>query len=538
MSGYTLHLLALAGALAAGAIGWQVVFGLAGALSLAAGTAMGLGAYVAILLPHWGYTYIEAILAAAIAPALILGGLTLIIQKLESHYFALATLAFAELALVIATNWETVTGGANGLLAIPRPSWLTSAEARAGFAWAAALAATGLFYWFRQWQGRERLALLRAEPLAAKAFGMDAGLTRVAAMMFGAACGGLGGAALALAVGLVSPDALAFKAMAAILAVVIIGGRRSPLAAMALALLVTWTPEWLRFLEQTYLIAFGAMMLFAIWIAPDGLSAWITKAVAAFRPRPAPPPPPPSLKPKSAIPTRLLGARGRHSHLEVSQVSRCFGGVQALADVSLSVSAGEIVGLIGPNGAGKSTLLNLLTGLDTPSAGDITVTGLIGRTFQTPALIEDMTALENVRACGCNTDDALACLAATGLAANHATPARSLPQSARRTLEIARALGRRPSILLLDEPAAGLSPPERLALAALLRRIAATGMAILIVEHDVPFLASLAGRLICISEGRNIAEGNPNDVTRDPDVIIAYLGAPLTNAAAAMGTEI
>ena len=150
MSGYSLHLLALAGALAAGAIGWQIVFGLAGALSLAAGMAMGLGAYALTVLPLSGWPFGLALAAAAIGPALIFAALTGVIRRLESHYFALATLALAEIAVIIATNWESVTGGANGLLMVPAPAWLNSAEARAGFAWLAALAAAGAFYGFQR----------------------------------------------------------------------------------------------------------------------------------------------------------------------------------------------------------------------------------------------------------------------------------------------------------------------------------------------------------------------------------------------------
>lgn len=516
MSGYSLHLLALAGALAAGAIGWQIIFGLAGALSLAAGMAMGLGAYTLTMLLLAGWPFGLALAAAAIGPALIFAALTGIIRRLESHYFALATLALAEIAVIIATNWESMTGGANGLLAPPPPPWLNSAEARAALAWGGVLVAAGVFYGFRYWFGRERLTLLRAEPLAAKAFGIDAGPIRIAAMAAGAFAGGLGGAAHAFTVGLVSPDVLAFKTMAAILAVVIIGGRRSPLAAMALALLVTWTPEWLRFLEQTYLIAYGALLLLAIWLAPEGLAAIANRALAVFRkPKLLHPPPPEPLKPCAA---NGLQARG---------LTRRFGGITAVSGVDMELQPGAITGLIGPNGAGKSTLLNLLTGLDQPSAGQVQYHGKLGRTFQTAALAPDLSALENVRASGASAQKAWAGLHAVGLVADAATPAHSLSQGGRRFLEIARALAPEPTVLLLDEPAAGLTPDERRQLSVILRDAASAGAAVLVVEHDVPFLAEIADQMICMSEGRIIASGSPRVVTRDPAVIEAYLGAPL-----------
>ena len=520
MSGYSLHLLALAGALAAGAIGWQIVFGLAGALSLAAGMAMGLGAYALTVLPLSGWPFGLALAAAAIGPALIFAALTSVIRRLESHYFALATLALAEITVIIATNWESVTGGANGLLITPTLAWLNSAEARAGFAWAAVVAATGAFYGFQRYFGREQLTLLRTEPLAARAFGIHAGPVRVAAMAAGALAGGLGGAAHAFTVGLVSPDVLAFKTMAAILAVVIIGGRRNPPAAMLLALLVTWTPEWLRFLEQTYLIAYGALLLLAIWLAPEGFAAWVAKATKALRPaRQIEPPPLINLKPANK------------GGLTAAGLTRRFGGVTAVSNVDFTLKPGQITGLIGPNGAGKSTLLNLVTGLDQPSAGNIQLTDRIGRTFQTPALALDLSALENVRAIGAPSKHAWAALHAVGLTADAGTPASQLPQGAQRFLEIARALAACPSVLLLDEPAAGLTASERQHLTRILRDAASAGAAVLVVQHDVPCLAALADWMICMSEGRIIASDNPDAVTSNPAVIKAYLGAPLASGA-------
>lgn len=521
MSGYSLHLLALAGSLAAGAIGWQIVFGLAGALSLAAGMAMGLGAYTLTVLPLTGWPFGLALAAAAIGPALIFAALTGVIRRLESHYFALATLALAEIAVIIAVNWESVTGGANGLLMVAPPSWLASAEARAGLAWAAAFAAAGAFYGFRRYFGQERLTLLRAEPLAAKAFGVEAGPIRVAAMAVGALAGGLGGAAHAFTVGLVSPDVLAFKTMAAILAVVIIGGRRSPPAAMLLALLVTWTPEWLRFLEQTYLIAYGALLLLAIWLAPEGLAALAAKAIKAIWPAGGLQP----LPPKDLAPALEGG-------LTATGLTRRFGGVTAVSNVDLALAPGVITGLIGPNGAGKSTLLNLVIDLDQPSEGHVKRIGGIGRTFQTPALAKDLSVLKNVRAAGATDADAWAALHAVELASEAATPAHRLTQDAQRFLEIARALAVRPSVLLLDETAAGLTAAERVRLTHILRKAAAAGAAVLVVEHDVPFLAALADHMVCMSEGCVIASGDPMTVTNDPAVVTAYLGAPLNKGAA------
>ncbi len=183
-------------------------------------------------------------------------------------------------------------------------------------------------------------------------------------------------------------------------------------------------------------------------------------------------------------------------------------------NVSLNLKKGEIVGLIGPNGAGKSTLLNLLSGIDRPDSGQIELAfGVrIGRTFQTPALIEDETVDGNY--------------AVVGYKNNDRRLVKSLSQSERRFVEITRAREYANGVVLLDEPAAGLSSDERSKLTEEIRKLAKTA-AVVIVEHNVPFVAKLADRLVCLSEGRIIADGKPKDLVRNPIVVSAYLGAAM-----------
>lgn len=519
MTAYDLHLLALAGSLAAAAIGWQIVFGLAGALSLAAGAAMGLGAYGAALsVVHFGLPPLAALAAGGLLAMALLAAAGVVVARLESHYFALATLALAEVAVLTATNWESLTGGANGLLIPPPPAWLDAPAARAGLAWGAALLAAAIFYAYRHAQGRQRLALLRAQPLAAKAFGVDAGRTRILAMAAGGLAGGIGGGAHAFAVGVVSPDNLAFKTMAAILAVVIVGGRRSPLAAALLALAVTWAPEKLRFLEQTYLVAYGLCLLAAILFLPNGLAALVGRAFRWAVPvHDSIGPHPGRVRPPAAQPEIPLSA---------AALTRRFGGLAAVDGVDIAFRPGEIAGLMGPNGAGKSTLLNLLNGLDRADSGAavLAADARIGRAFQTAALVDELSAIDNVRAAGGTENDAWRALYEVDLFWSRNTAAGALGQGQRRFLEFARARAIRPQVLLLDEPAAGLSPEERSGLQRLVRAAADDGVAVIVVEHDVPFLADIADRLICMSEGRIIADGPAASVIEDPAVIEAYLG--------------
>ena len=223
-----------------------------------------------------------------------------------------------------------------------------------------------------------------------------------------------------------------------------------------------------------------------------------------------------------------------------------FGGFRAVAGASLAVAEGEIIGLIGPNGAGKSTFFNCLAGDVTPSAGqvffdEIDVTRAspeaharlgIGRTFQVPATFEEMTILENVMVgaflrhpgAGEARSAALRVLELTGLKDLAAQKARSLGTPGRKRLEIARVMATNPRLVLLDEALAGLTPTEiRLAI-ELVRAIHRAGVTLVIVEHIMEVILTLAARVIVFNQGRVIAAGAPGEVVNDPAVIDAYLG--------------
>jgi branched-chain amino acid transport system permease protein len=252
--------------------------------------------------------------------------------------------------------------------------------------------------------------------------------------------------------------------------------------------------------------------------------------------------------------------------LEVAGLHKSFGGLVAVADLAFSVHAGEIVGLIGPNGAGKSTSFNLLTGVAAPSGGGVRFSGRditgkppqaiaalgVARSFQHVKLVAGMSVIENV-AIGAHLRghasplagvlrldraeeaglfaEALRQLAHVGLSEMADRPATELALGQQRIVEIARALCLDPVLLLLDEPAAGLRHHEKQELAALLSRLRAEGMAILLVEHDMDFVMALADRLVVMDFGTRIAEGTPGVVRQDPAVIAAYLGASLEETA-------
>ncbi|MEJ5347626.1 MAG: ABC transporter ATP-binding protein [Desulfosoma sp.] len=249
------------------------------------------------------------------------------------------------------------------------------------------------------------------------------------------------------------------------------------------------------------------------------------------------------------------------SLLSLRRLTKSFGGLTAVHNVSFDVDSGSIVGLIGPNGAGKTTVFNLITGIYRPDQGDIlfnntSLLGLrthriirlgIGRTFQTIRLFQNLSVLENVLAgCHCRMrsgvvsamlglgrhrreekkaiDQALDALAFVGLQKNVLQKAKNLSYGNQRLLEVARALATQPKLLILDEPAGGMNEQETQELIEIIRKIRAKGITVLLIEHDMNLVMRVCEKIVVLEYGSKIAEGTPSEIKANPRVIEAYLG--------------
>jgi branched-chain amino acid transport system ATP-binding protein len=250
------------------------------------------------------------------------------------------------------------------------------------------------------------------------------------------------------------------------------------------------------------------------------------------------------------------------SLLAVAGLTKRFGGLAAVAELDFTIVQGKIHSIIGPNGAGKTTLFNLINGVYAPSAGTITFAGEdvtrappaqrarrgIARTFQNLQVFFNMTALENVmvgrhlhvdtrflpsflglpssrRSTRAAREKAAELMEMVGLAAWRDADADAMPYGALKRLEIARALAAEPKLLLLDEPAAGLNPKETQEIDTLIQRIAASGVTVILVEHDMKLVMGVSDHILVLDHGRKLAEGTAHDVRHNPEVIRAYLGA-------------
>jgi branched-chain amino acid transport system permease protein len=557
---YVANILMQAATYAIAVFGLSIVLGLCGQINLAQAAFFALGAYAVGLgtadyrLPFW--LCLAVGIAIALAAGALLGVSTL---RLGGHYLAMVTISFQQILTVVLINAIGFTHGPDGVSSIGRPALFASGQAFLALA-VAAFAISGYFVWrLPDTRLGRAMRAVRDNELAASAAGIDVFRTKVTAFALCAGLGGLGGGLFAGGFSYVSPDQFAFSDSIVLLTMALLGGVSSPIGSAIGTGLLILIPEWLRFLKSVpglYLAIYGAAVILIVIFMPDGIWGFVGRL---FRPRAraAPAPAEPlALRPAAgdgvAAEARGPAASGAGVVLEVRGLAKYFGGLKAVDGVDFSVRRGEVHALIGPNGSGKTTTLNVVTGLYRATAGRIFVDGVdvtalpahkrtsagLARTFQNIRLFRSMTALENVvigaeregntlveAGHGALQSRARAALEFVGLGSRAHETVPSFSYGHQRLIEIARALAANPTVLLLDEPAAGLNSSEKKALHDLLDRIAAEGLTILIIDHDMTLIAGVAEHLTVLNFGRRIADGETAEVLRQPDVVTAYLGA-------------
>jgi branched-chain amino acid transport system permease protein len=537
-------------------LSWNVLSGYTGLVSFGHASFFGLGAYattlalVAFDITPW--LGIPIGMAVGSAAALLIGYPTF---RLRGHYFALAMLAYP-LALLYVFEW---LGYQEVALPMKReaPGWYMQFEGyRVYMALGVGLLVVALLVSLaieRSRMGLSLLAIKQNEP-AAEAAGIDTWRWKMRAIALSGALAAAAGGLYAVVILVITPAGVfGMLTSAQALIVALFGGAGTLWGPVIGAVILVPLSEILHaefgdVVPGIQGVVYGTAIIAVILLAPEGIY-WRLHDRFAKRRETAPPAlgEPAPLTP--LVPTRTAGPL-----LTVESLSKTFGGVRAVQDVSFTVESGELLGIIGPNGAGKTTLFNLLNGFQPPSGGRVVLDGHdlaglkpnrvcrlgVGRTFQVVRAFPRMTVLQNVVVgayVAAESEEeawalAGAAVARVGLARESMTIASALTNKQLRLMELARALAGRPRLLLLDETLAGLGRAEVEEMIGLIRTLPSDGTTVMIIEHTMHAMVRLADRFLVLDHGRVLADGPPGIVTRDASVVEAYLGKKWAMASA------
>lgn len=528
-------------------IGLNILIGLSGQFSFGHAAFYAIGAYAVAIctsrgwLPFWLAWPLGVVIATGVGALLALPAL-----RVKGPYLAMVTIAFGLIAEQTLVEAEGLTGGQSGILQIAPLSIAGVTLGDRGMAIAAILIAAVVMaaYHILATNGWGRaMQAVRDSETAAASIGINPVRTRIVAFMLSAGCCALAGGLSAPLNSFVTPQSFNLSFSILLVLVVVIGGTGARPGPLLGAVVIGLLPEILASFEAYRVLAYGVLVLLVLWLAPGGIAGLLRPAQVD------------DIFLDEAPPLEDLLSRRSRSALHGRSLGIGFGGVRAIDALDIDLPPGRVTALIGPNGAGKSTVINILSGFYRPDSGGrmlgdqplpsgkpwLAAQAGIARTYQSSALFDSMSVEDNIllamrkgklgQLLGRSLDKAMpdrdqarALLVACGYAGAPSMVAGALAHVDRRLVEIARALATDPDIILLDEPAAGLSQGEKRILGDLLRHIAACGIGVGLVEHDMGLVMGISDDVAVLRTGTLIAHGTPSDIQADPVVREAYLG--------------
>ena len=569
-SAYWMHEIELILVLTLVVSGVNLSFGYAGEVQFGQVFIWALSGYVTMILAIHGLNDVLLLLIIGAAVAFV-AGLIIALPALRIGGWSLAMASFFLVVTLpdFVAIAQKYTGGLNGLVGIPTPELFGRALSTNQLYWVTAIVAIAWILLFRNFVTSRYgviFRLMRHSPTLSQSLGFSTFRLKTLAYAFGSLPAGLAGCLLGYISQILTPDTFSLSVAIGVTAASVLGGIESVYGALVGAALLQLGPENSTSFSDYAPVAYGLFLVFAAVLLRSGVGglarSGLSAAARRIAPvtRPAEPADVPADDQFSAW-AEDKGERWATAQLNVSGVSKSYGGVRALHDVSLTADPGHVTALIGSNGSGKTTLLNVICGFAAPTAGTVVLgedklVGLsparvaqhgIGRTFQTPAIPAGVSVLDTVAAGGFHAEPcgviasmfrwrshyrsraatlarAHRYLGVVGLDQIAEEDASSLALGTRRLVEVARALCAHPRLLLLDEPASGLSHREVERLGRIVRLAAADGVAVVLIEHNFGFVSRVSDVVHVLHLGELIATGSPEEVGQDPRVVDSYLG--------------